>query len=97
MRRLGFIDVTLRDGHQCLRATRMASAMMALGPDADDEDILMAAFYHKEIPAPLEKQAAKSYTYRTSPLMELIQYVGLKPDFRRVRIRFAGAELQVAR
>jgi hypothetical protein len=29
--------------------------------------------------------------------MELIQYVGLKPDFRRVRIRFAGAELQVAR
>jgi hypothetical protein len=29
--------------------------------------------------------------------MELIQYVGLKPGFRRVRIRFAGAELQVAR
>jgi hypothetical protein len=29
--------------------------------------------------------------------MELIQHVGLKPDFRRVRIRFAGAELQVAR
>ena len=29
MRRLGFIDVTLRDGHQCLWATRMTSAMMA--------------------------------------------------------------------
>jgi len=29
--------------------------------------------------------------------MELIEYVGLKPDLRRVRIRFAGAELQVAR
>ena len=28
MRRLGFIDVTLRDGHQCLWATRMTSAMM---------------------------------------------------------------------
>jgi pyruvate/oxaloacetate carboxyltransferase len=68
-----------------------------LGPGADDEDILMAAFYDKELLAPLAKQSAKSYSYRTSPLMELIQYVGLKPDFRRVRIRFAGAELQVAR
>jgi oxaloacetate decarboxylase alpha subunit len=29
MRRLGFIDVTLRDGQQCLWATRMMSAMMA--------------------------------------------------------------------
>src|SRR5204863_4402196 len=28
MRRLGFIDVTLRDGHQCLWATRMTSAMI---------------------------------------------------------------------
>jgi len=28
MRRLGFIDVTLRDGHQCLWATRMTTAMM---------------------------------------------------------------------
>ncbi len=27
--RLGFIDVTLRDGHQCLWATRMTTAMMA--------------------------------------------------------------------
>jgi hypothetical protein len=34
--------------------------------------------------------------YRTSPLIELIQYVGLKPDFHRVCIRFAGAELQMA-
>ena len=68
-----------------------------LGRGADDEDILMAAFYDKEILAPLAKQPAKSYTYRTSPLMELIQYVGLKPDLRRVRIRFAGTELQVAR
>lgn len=68
-----------------------------LGPDADDEDILMAAFYNKELLAPLKQQSAKSYTYRTSPLMELIQYVGLQPDLRRMRIRFAGAELQVAR
>jgi hypothetical protein len=29
--------------------------------------------------------------------MELIQYVGLKRDLHRLRIRFAGAELQVAR
>jgi len=28
LRRFGFVDVTLRDGHQCLWATRMTTAMM---------------------------------------------------------------------
>ena len=27
-RRFGFVDVTLRDGHQCLWSTRMTTAMM---------------------------------------------------------------------
>jgi pyruvate/oxaloacetate carboxyltransferase len=69
----------------------------ALGPAADDEDILLAAFYDKELLAPLAKQTAKSYTYRTSPLLELIEYVRLRPDLGQLRVRFAGAELQVGR
>jgi len=69
----------------------------ALGPAADDEDILLAAFYDKELLAPLARQPAKSYIYRTSPLLELIQYVRRRPDLGQLRVRLAGAELEVAR
>ena len=68
-----------------------------LGAKATEEDLLLAAFYEKELLAPLKKQAATNYAYRTTPLLELIQYVGLKPDLGRMRIRFAGADLMVGR
>ncbi len=68
-----------------------------LGASAGDEDILLAAFYDKKLLEPLENGRATAYAYRTSPLLELIQYVGLKPDLSRLRIRFAGAELMVGR
>jgi oxaloacetate decarboxylase (Na+ extruding) subunit alpha len=69
----------------------------ALGAGTDDEDILLAAFYDKELLAPLVRQPAKSYIYRTSPLLELIQYVRRRPELGQLRVRFAGAELEVAR
>ena len=68
-----------------------------LGAAADDEDILLAAFYDKELLAPLRNHDGKMYAYRTSPLVELIQYLGLKSDLSRIRIRFAGAELLAGR
>jgi pyruvate/oxaloacetate carboxyltransferase len=69
----------------------------ALGPKADDEDILLAAFYDKALLAPLATEPAKRYTYRTSPMLELVQYLKQRPDVGQLRVRFAGAELEVAR
>lgn len=68
-----------------------------LGVHADDEDILLAAFYDKELLAPLKKQAPQKYSYRTSPLLELIQFAHSKRDLSRLHIRFAGADLAVSR
>src|SRR6266850_1044006 len=38
-----------------------------LGPDASDEDLLLAAFYDKSLLAPLKKPAP-AYQFRTSPV-----------------------------
>ena len=70
-----------------------------LGAAADDEDILLAAFYDEQLLAPLRKRdlqpSAASYAYRTSPLVELIHYLGMKSDLERVRLRFAGTKLMI--
>lgn len=68
-----------------------------LGPGADDEDILLAAFYDRELLAPLQKKAGPDYAYRTSPLLELVRYIGREPDLGRLRVRCAGTELAVGR
>ena len=71
-------------------------AVWALGPAADDEDILLAAFYDKELLAPLARET-HSYSYHTSPLLELVQYLRHRPEVGELRMRVAGAELAVAR
>jgi pyruvate/oxaloacetate carboxyltransferase len=69
----------------------------ALGPAADDEDILLAAFYDKELLAPLAQRTPGSYSYHTSPLLELVQYLRHRSEVGELRVRVAGAELALAR
>jgi hypothetical protein len=68
-----------------------------MGAGIDDEDLLLAAFYEKDLLAPLKNQAF-DYKYQTSPMMELIRYVGGKSSSAdRVHLRYGGAELTVGR
>jgi len=66
-----------------------------LGAAASDEDLLLAAFYDRDLIAPLKKSAPK-YQFRTSPLYELIRYLGNKNDITAARVHFAGTELSVS-
>ena len=63
-----------------------------LGPNASDEDLLLAAFYDKALLAPLKKPPPQ-YQFRTSPLHELIRHMGTRASIGHARIRFAGTEI----
>jgi pyruvate/oxaloacetate carboxyltransferase len=65
-----------------------------LGASASDEDILLRAFYDKALIDALKP--APRYAYKTSPLHELIRYLGARRNIDYARIRFAGAELTVS-
>ncbi|MEO8080863.1 MAG: pyruvate carboxylase subunit B [Caldimonas sp.] len=65
----------------------------ALGPGADDEDVLLAAFYDKALLAPLRGQPPARYEYATTPLAELVAYVRRKPDLGQRRVRVGRNEL----
>jgi len=66
-----------------------------LGDSASDEDMLLAAFHDAELVAPLKKPPPR-YEFRTSPLHELIRYLGSRADLTYARIRFAGTEMTVS-
>ncbi len=66
-----------------------------LGASAEDEDVLLAAFYDKALIAPLKKPAP-AYQYRTTPLFELIKYLGTQQDLSGAHIRFAGTEITIS-
>ena len=68
-----------------------------LGAGADDEDILLAAFYEKGLLAPLRVRAEKPHAHRTTPLNELVHYLGSQTGLGRMKLRFAGTELMVGR
>jgi oxaloacetate decarboxylase alpha subunit len=63
-----------------------------LGPGASDEDLLLAAFYDRKLLEPLKKPQPE-YQYRTSPLEELVAWLGARRDIAHARIRFAGTEM----
>lgn len=67
-----------------------------LGSAAGDEDLLLAAFYDRELIAPLKKPKP-AYQYRTSPLYELIRYLGNRRDISGARVNFAGTEVSFSR
>ncbi|MFZ5509914.1 MAG: pyruvate carboxylase subunit B [Pseudomonadota bacterium] len=66
-----------------------------LGPQASDEDLLLAAFYDKELLAPLRKPKPQ-YEFRTSPLHELVRYLAGRSDISLARVRFAGTDMTLS-
>ncbi|MFZ5555670.1 MAG: pyruvate carboxylase subunit B [Pseudomonadota bacterium] len=66
-----------------------------LGASATDEDILLAAFYEPEMLQPLKKKISP-LSFRTTPLFELIRYLGNRRDIEQARIRFGGAEMSIS-
>ncbi len=65
-----------------------------LGTAASDEDLLLATFYDRDLIARLKMP--EDYQFRTSPLYELIRYVGTDTDLSSARICFAGTEVTVS-
>jgi oxaloacetate decarboxylase alpha subunit len=63
-----------------------------LGPGASDGDLLLAAFYDKALLEPLRRPQPE-YRFRTSPLHELVAWMGQRRDIEHARIRFAGTEM----
>ncbi len=80
-------------------AAHLAPALPALraqlGSGASDEDLLLAAFYPPELLTPLRKPQP-AYQFKTTPLMELIRYVGSLKDLRMTRIRFGETEMTLS-
>ncbi|MBM3225551.1 MAG: pyruvate carboxylase subunit B [Candidatus Tectomicrobia bacterium] len=67
----------------------------ALGTAATDADLLLAAFYDAKLLEPL-RRPAPSYTFSTTPLFELIRYLGMQNDITYARVKFAGTELTLS-
>jgi pyruvate/oxaloacetate carboxyltransferase len=63
-----------------------------LGAGVPDEDLLLAAFYDKSLLEPLKKPAPK-YEFRTTPLNELIRFLGSRRDIEYAQVRFGGTEM----
>ncbi len=66
-----------------------------LGSQASDEELLLRAFYDKALIAQLQPKG-RHYGERTTPLHELIRYLGNRKDIQRAHIRFAGVDLAVS-
>lgn len=66
-----------------------------LGAGTSDEDLLLAAFYDRPLLEPL-RNPAPACTFRTTPLHELIRYLGSRSDIEYARVRFAGTDLTVS-
>ena len=66
-----------------------------LGQSMSDEDLLLHAFYGKELLKSLNK-APVAYQFKTSPLHELIGYLCSDKELNRVQIQFAGTQLTLS-
>ena len=74
---------------------RLPRLRRELGPGVSDEALLLSAFYDKALLEPL-KRRPPAYAFRTTPLHELIRYLGSRRDIEYARVRFAGTELTVS-
>jgi pyruvate/oxaloacetate carboxyltransferase len=75
--------------------SRLPHLRRELGVGATDEDVLLAAFYDRKLIEPLRNPASEC-SFRTTPLMELVRYLGTRTDMVHARVRFAGADMTVA-
>jgi pyruvate/oxaloacetate carboxyltransferase len=71
---------------------RIPRLRQELGAAASDEELLLAAFYDRKLLEPL-KRPAPEYSFRTSPLRELVAWIGARRDIEHARISFAGTEM----
>ncbi len=63
-----------------------------LGPHLDDDTLLLRAFYSADLVAALVPHPPQ-LPERTTPLAELVRYLGGRRDIARGHIRFAGAQI----
>jgi pyruvate/oxaloacetate carboxyltransferase len=63
-----------------------------LGAAASDEDLLLAAFYERKLLEPLAKPQPQ-YRFSTTPLHELVAWLGARRDIQHAHIRFGGTEM----
>jgi len=63
-----------------------------LGAGVSDEDLLLAAFYDKSLLAPL-RNPAPDCRFGTTPLQELIRFLGSRRDIEYAHVRFGGTEM----
>jgi pyruvate/oxaloacetate carboxyltransferase len=63
-----------------------------LGAAASDEDLLLAAFYDKALLGALRKPTPE-YHFKTTPLHELVSWLGARRDIEYAHVRFAGTEM----
>jgi oxaloacetate decarboxylase (Na+ extruding) subunit alpha len=82
--------VTERPGEHL--APAVARLRSELGAAAREEDALLAAFYDRKLLEPLKKPVPE-YSFRTSPLRELVAWLGQRREIEHVHIRFAGTEM----
>jgi len=73
----------------------IARLRAGLGAQAGDEEVLLAAFYDRELLAQLRDPVPECRA-RTTPLYELVRYLVERRDIARARIRFAGTDLSFA-
>ena len=66
-----------------------------LGAGANDEDVLLAAFYDDDLLARL-RDPVPECRFRTTPLYELVRYLAARTEIVQARIRFAGTEITFA-
>jgi oxaloacetate decarboxylase (Na+ extruding) subunit alpha len=71
---------------------RLPRLRRELGPHASDGELLLAAFYDRALLEPLKKPQP-AYRFHTSPLHELVSWLGQRRDIEHARIRFAGTEM----
>jgi pyruvate/oxaloacetate carboxyltransferase len=63
-----------------------------LGAAASDEELLLAAFYERKLLEPLAKPQPQ-YRFSTTPLHELVAWLGARRDIQHAHIRFGGTEM----
>ena len=66
-----------------------------LGASASDEELLLAAFYDRKLLEPLKKPQPP-YRFSTTPLHELVAWLGARRDIEQAHIRFGGTEISFA-
>ncbi|MBS0446327.1 MAG: pyruvate carboxylase subunit B [Proteobacteria bacterium] len=66
-----------------------------LGASADDEDLLLAAFYDESLLAPL-RRPAPPLRFETTPLLELLRFLDSRPDAGYARVRWGASEITLA-